>query len=240
MLEQQPPPGWGRDEITKFLDASRANSYATFANLKAEYAKLLGLDAANRTLVDNLLNTKDWFAGFFVLRAHSSFLAGVRLALSGQVPEAYAALRLSLEEALYGFYLSKNPASRETWLRRHDSAEHKSTVRAEFKIRNLFDALKAANKIEAKAAGTLYDRTIDYGAHPNERALMQALQMNKGVKQTELKVIYLMGDGAALRLCLKTAAQVGVCALGIFRLVFKERFDLVGLTNVLDQLRKDL
>ncbi len=64
--------------------------------------------------------------------------------------------------------------------------------------------------------------------------------MNKGVKQTELKVIYLMGDGAALRLCLKTAAQVGVCALGIFRLVFKERFDLVGLTNVLDQLRKDL
>ncbi len=115
-----PPPGWGKDELTKFMDVARGNTYATFHNLPSEYRKLADIDAAYRKAIDSLLNTKDWFAAFFLLKAHSSFMASTRVALTGQVSESYACLRLCLENSLYGLYLAKNPSSQETWLRKHD------------------------------------------------------------------------------------------------------------------------
>lgn len=145
-----------------------------------------------------------------------------------------------MENALYGFYLSKNPDSSETWLRRHDSEAHKQKVRDEFKIGDLLRLLGSANSKEGQTAATLYERTIDYGAHPNERALMQTLQMTKDPSKVEFKIMYTDGDSDQLRLALRTTAQVGVCVLGIFRLVYKERFDLVGLTDALDTLRAGL
>jgi len=234
------PPGWGTDELSNFLDVARSNSYATFHNLRDEYRRLEDIDGAFRKVVDSLINTKDWFAAFFLLRAHSSFLGGVRLSISGQVSEGYACLRLALENALYGFYLSRNPGSRETWLSRHDSDAAKKKVRNEFKIRTLFDTLKRVDAHEAQVAQTLYERSIDYGAHPNERALMQSMKMHKEADKIEFKVIYLTEDTLSLRLVLKTCAQVGVCCLGIFRHVYRERFDLVGLTDTLSALRKGL
>ena len=86
-----PPPNWGSDEVTRFFDTARGNQYATFANLHGEFQRLIAIDRAYRKLVDNLNHSKDWFAAFFVLRAHSNFLAGARLATSGQLSEAYAA-----------------------------------------------------------------------------------------------------------------------------------------------------
>jgi hypothetical protein len=84
-----PPDGWGQDEITKFLDTVRGNEYATFANIRPSVRHYVGIDKAFRKAIESLYNTKDWFAAFFLLRAHSNFLASVRLVMSGQVPETY-------------------------------------------------------------------------------------------------------------------------------------------------------
>ena len=89
--------------------------------------------------------------------------------MSGQAAETYASLRLCLENGLYGLYPSQHPGSRETWLRRHDSDQAKQRVRSEFTIRNLFDSLRGLDTKEAAVAEQLYERCIDYGAHPNER-----------------------------------------------------------------------
>lgn len=235
-----PPGGWGGDEITAFIDNGRLNSFATYAKLRPEYAKVSEIDAVFRKLVGYLLNTRDWFAAFFLLRAHSAFLAGAHLAMSGQAAETYASLRLCLENGLYGLYLSRNPGSRETWLRRHDSQPAKQRVRAEFKIRKLFDTLRAADSKEAAAAEQLYERCIDYGAHPNERALTVSLKQETGPDTVEFRVVYLTDDPVVFRGCLKTAAQVGASVLGIFRLVYRERFDLTSLTNELNRARQGL
>jgi len=232
MSSQEPPPKWAADEITKYLDTARNNSFATFDNLRPEYQKLSEIDGVFRKLNENLQKSKDWFAGFFLLRSHSSYLTAVSLGMSGQVPEAYAILRLSLENALYGFYLSKNDASRETWLRRHDSEDNMKKVRSEFKVRTLINTLEAEDNAQVKVVKTLYDRTIDYGAHPNERALTQTLHITEGDDHIEIKSNYLTGDDPSLHLCLKTTAQIGVCVLDVFRLIFKERFDLLGLTEI--------
>jgi dsDNA-binding SOS-regulon protein len=156
------------------------------------------------------------------------------------VPEAYALLRLVLENTLYGYYFSKKPASREIWLNRHESEELKRKVREEFKIRNLLNVLKDSDPDLGKAIEILYERVIDYGAHPNERALTHNLKLTSDEEKHEFLVIYLSNDSDSLRLALRTAAQTGTGTLAAFRLIYKERFDLLGLTDILKQLRKVL
>ena len=240
MTLPEPPKGWGADEITRFIDNTRLNAFASYANLRAEYRKLAEVDQVFRKLIDNLTNTKDWFAAFFLLRSHSAFLASCHMAMAGQVAEAYAALRLCLENGLYGLYLSRNAASRATWLRRHESQQAKRRVRDEFTIRALLKVLTACDGKESAIAERLYERCIDYGGHPNERALTQSLKKKVDPDTVSFQIIYLTGDPLTLRFCLKTTAQVGASVLGIFRLVFRERFDLSGLSEELTKARRGL
>jgi hypothetical protein len=113
-------------------------------------------------------------------------------------------------------------------------------MRDEFQLKKLLQFLVSVNAAEGKAADTLYDRTIDFGGHPNERALMQALEMDEGAGRIEFKVVYLGGDNIQLRHALRTTAQAGVCVLGMLKLIYKERFDLLSLSNDLDALRQGL
>jgi hypothetical protein len=55
----EPPRGWREDEITRFLDHARLNSFASYANLRPGYAKLSEVDAVFRRLLDNLFHTRD-------------------------------------------------------------------------------------------------------------------------------------------------------------------------------------
>lgn len=236
-----PPLNWGADEVSNFLEVAQRNAFGSFVQLRAPFAKLIAIDTFYRRLIDNLNHSREWFAAFFVLRAHSSFLAASRLAISGQLPEAYMVLRGTLENALYGFYIAMRPELRETWLRRHDDAASMHAVKQEFRIRLIFDRLALANARIGDVAKTLYDRTIDSGAHPNEQALMQVLNMQRGAGQIRFEVRYLTpGVAPAFGACFKTTAQVGVCVLDIFRIVFHERFEILGLTQELDKLKRDL
>jgi hypothetical protein len=69
---------------------------------------------------------------------------------------------------------------------------------------------------------------------------MQMLQINKKAKHVEFKMVYLEGDSNQLRLALKTIAHVGVCTLSLFRPVYKERFDILGVTGAIDHIKKGL
>lgn len=235
-----PPPNWEANEISKFFDAARLNEFATFANLKREVARLSDIDLVYRKAIDGLNHSEDWFSGFFVVRAHSNFLAACRLCWSGQVPESYALLRSCLENALYGLYLARNPESCETWLRRHDDAATKKKVKDEFKVGTLLNLAAAVDTTEGAVARVLYERTIDSGAHPNELALMQTLQINESANHVELKSNYLDSDSFALRLALKTTTQVGACTLSLFCAVYPERFDILGLTDLLRHVKVGL
>ena len=231
----RPPPYWGSDELSNFLEVAQRNAFGTFVQLRPSFAKLVAIDAFYRRLIDNLNHTRDWFTAFFVLRAHSSFLSASRLAVSGQIPETYVLLRAVLENGLYGFYIAVRPELREVWLRRHDDAGSMRAVKQQFKISAMFERLTLVSPQVADITKTLYDRTIDSGAHPNEQALMQVLNMDRGAGQISFEVRYLtMGDHPAFEACIKSTAQVGVCALDIFRLVFHERFDILGLSPELD------
>ncbi len=236
-----PPPNWGADEVSNFLEIAQRNGFGSFVQLRVPFAKITEIDTLYRRFIENLNHTRDWFSAFFVLRAHSAYLAACRLTVSGQIPESYMVQRGCLENALYGFHIATRPELREIWLRRHDNEASMRAVKQEFKIGTIFNRLVLTNAKVAEVAKTLYDRTIDYGAHPNEQALMQVLHMERDADNIRLEVRYLSrGEEPAFGACFKTTAQVGVCVLDTFRLVFRERFQLLGLERELDQLKRDL
>ncbi len=235
-----PPPNWDANEISKFFDAARSNEFATFANHTEWVARLSDIDLGYRKSIAGVSHSKDWFAGLFLLRAHSNFLAACRLCWSAQVPESYALLRSCLENAFYGLYLASHPESRETWLRRGEDDAAKQKVKDEFKIGAMLRFAAAQDATEGAVAKILYELTIDSGAHPNEYALMQTLKIDKSAEQIEFKINYLGADSGALLVALKTTALVGVCALSLFRVIYPERFDIMGVTDLLRRAKVGL
>ena len=87
-------------------------------NLKPWFNRIKDIHLVFQNIANNLDSSKDWFSALFLYRSHAALLGGVRLALSGQVPEAYMVLRGCLENALYGLYISRNSESVVTWLNR--------------------------------------------------------------------------------------------------------------------------
>jgi len=222
--EIKAPPDWGEDELSKYIKEAWHNTYATFANLRPQYDHIKKIHLNYQKIIDNLINTPDWFPSFFLMRSHASYLGAVQLSLSGQIPETYMVLRGCLENSLYGLYVTKNPDTQEIWLKRDENDESKKKCRNEF----------------TDIAKNLYEMTIDYGAHPNERAFMSLMSQSKDEQKVDFKMYYLIGDSSPFRLCLKNSARIGVCSLDIFKLIYSHRFDILGISNKLEKLKRGL
>ncbi|ASL42749.1 hypothetical protein bAD24_I04610 [Burkholderia sp. AD24] len=234
------PDGWGKDELTAFFDVVRTNHFS-FAERRNGFARFQDIDAGFRKVINEALHhSKEWFTGFFVLRAHSAFLAACSCASAGQVVEAYALNRVVLEQALYGLFLSRHPEWRETWLNRHQDDASMKEVKRVFKISDMVRELRGLDENDAEVAERLYQRAIDFGAHPNERALMQGIEEQAAGTDVRFEVSYLFPDGDALEACRKTTTQTGVCALSMWRPLMRERYDILDITGLLDHLKKDI
>ena len=234
------PPGWGADPLSAFMETARENTLATFVNLPATYRLLAEVDSVYRLLLDNLFNTPEWASAFFLLRAHCSYLAAVRFAMSGQVAESYMPLRGCLEAALYGLHISRNPPAGDIWARRHEDETCRTKVRNEFTTANVFASLAAADGALATVSRALYERTIDYGAHPNERSFFSNMLKTREDGNIQFKLIYLAEDSPALHLALKTTAQSGLCAFEILATVFRIRVTALGIHHRLSALKRGL
>jgi hypothetical protein len=70
----------------------------------------------------------------------------------------------------------------------------------------------------------LYERTIDFGGHPNLRGVLSNMLLSKTADKQQLQPIYLHASETTVLHALKTTAQVGVCSLHLFQHVFPERF----------------
>lgn len=233
------PPQWSEDYLTNFIQMANDNTIATFVNLKAWWNKLTEINSGFKKIADNLNNTQNILSSFFLLRSHSAFLAAIRLSSSGQVPESYMVLRGCLEFALYGFYLYKKPDKTGMWLNRDRGS--RSDVIREFRPQKMIGVLKKHDAIIGEAASTLYEHTIGWGAHPNEKAITLNQEIVKETGGYIFNNIYLHeGNSAVAQICLKKTAQTGVCSLSIFRLVFKEKFELLGVSEELEEMKKSL
>jgi hypothetical protein len=82
----------------------------------------------------------------------------------------------------------------------------------------------------------LYERTIDFGAHPNERGILSALTSVDTADGRTYEVAYLTNKPLLFASALKTAIEAAVGALKIFRLIFPERFAIAGVDQDINGL----
>jgi hypothetical protein len=239
----RPPDGWAQDPLSAFIETARQNTFATFVKMRGAFDRLRDIDRLFVRATENLHGFQgedDLLPAALLLRAHGAYRGACRFALSGQSAEAYPVLRACLEDSLYAFFLRTYPTKAETWLRRSDDAASKRKVKDEFKVTPMLALLEEADAATGRAVRTLYDQTVDFGAHPNELMLTSNSRMETTGDTHQLAVAYLAGGTPAMAVCLKTTAQVGVASLRTFRLIFRARFDLLDISAALEPVSRGL
>lgn len=232
-----PPKRWGDDELTKFLDSSRDNQFATFANKVSETTRIVDIDKGFRRILHGWINPSDLIAAFLMFRAHSAYRAAASCAFAGQSAELYPLLRIALEYGGYAILINRKPGLAEVWLNRGESDADRARVRSEFKVGNIRETLASSNASLERTFSELYERSIDLGAHPNELSVTTSLTIGERGKRNDYSQVYLHGDGIVLDHSLRSLAQVGICVLLIFQEIFPERFELLGVSYDLTKLR---
>lgn len=236
-MTEASPAQWGTDTLTHYLEAYRANQFATFANKRSVMADLIKIDG----MFDRFrgtINPRPVYPMGFMLRAHSAFRAGVGAIMGGQFFESQALLRLCLEHAAYGFYIGADRGRMERWLRRGDSEDNRTAMRKEFHNDKIKDHLQAAAPVMREQFDRHYRQLIEFGAHPNE----MGYSLNMTIERTDagdaiIQTVYLQSDGVQLDIGLKVAGQIGLWALHLMQLLYRERFELLGIRAELEGLR---
>jgi hypothetical protein len=234
------PPGWGQDDLSAYLHGAHRNRVATFVQKRAAYDRLAQIDKCFVTVAKDWLNPPDVLSPTLFLRAHAAYRAACDNALAGQAGELYGQLRAVLERAGYGLLIGKKPALGQVWLDRHkDDAGMKASKR-EFGLGTILDCLKPLDGAGAKRFEDFYQVTIDFGGHPNERAVTGNLQIRETEHRKEFLQVYMHADGVALDHGLKATAQVGVCALETMQNLYGPRYELLGVRAAILDLRRGL
>jgi hypothetical protein len=101
-------------------------------------------------------------------------------------------------------------------------------------------SVAAANQHAGKRFEDLYQRTIDWGGHPNERSVTGNMKMIEEPDRRVMLAIMLHGDGAELDMALKTAAQCGMVSLELLQVLYNAKFELLGINAAMLHLRKGL
>lgn len=229
------PRGWGRDELSAFIDAAANNMFATFDNLKNEWLLLANIDSTLYRFANSGNATASQLVPYMLAAyAHAAFRGAVRHAVSGEPPCAFMVLRGCLETALYAAYMIQNPDSVEVWLRRHDDEKSEGRAKSTFSYGNTRRSYEKLDAEGAQVVHKLYQRTIDFGAHPNERALTSNVFKTESDSKTEYNVVYLHSLGPAMLHVLKSTAEVGVVCLDVFQHAFVHRAKAL---NVEDEIR---
>ena len=187
---------------------------------------------------------KDWInppnivTPLLFFRAHAAYRAVSGLTVGGQIAETFPTLRSCLEYSCYALHISRNPELGEVWLHRHKDAATLKRVKNKFTVKNVRDTLRACNRHAADRSDLLYDRTIDFGGHPNERAVTGSMAITERDGKHYVVQKYLHGDGVELLHGLKTTTQVGLVSLEIFNEVFGPQFELLGVKDRLLKARR--
>ncbi len=234
------PDDWAGNALTAHVDVAIGNMMATTVKNSTEYPLLIELDSCYETVIRGLIDPPGFLEGFFLMRSHAAFRAGCMLAMGGHNTETFPIIRNCLEYALYALHVNRNPRLGEVWLRRHESESTEAKVRQEFKHSKIMKTLEEVDSHAFKVAGSLYQRTIDFGGHPNERAITSSMGVKKGEGSHHYMQDYLSGGTMPHRHALKSSAQIGLCALLVLENIFHARFESAGVGDRLIYLKSVL
>ena len=233
-MTEKRPPDWDNDPLSVFFRDTEPNVRVTALKFPKVY-ELLGQVHSLFQKYEEAIKNDHWselvVARFLMVRSHSSFLAGIRLVMSGQVPESFPVLRSVVESAWYALHMAKDPGGTkryEIWQLRDENDEAKKRCRNEFTVARVRQTHEEQEAAGARELHKVYETLIDFGAHPNQLSVMMALVKTE---ETDNQVTYGIFPWKPLSVlfALKMAVATAIGALKIFQLVFPERFTIAGL-----------
>lgn len=153
------------------------------------------------------------FVGLLCHNGHFYWLAAVRLALTGQMTGVFPLLRTGLEAYCYAWMIAHDDGLVPTWRDRDQSPAARKACRDAFTPA----VSTVAKALEAKVVGggawikEHYEATIEWGGHPNVRAVVNNLRFPEDDDDLVMTAIGLHGAESSA-----TAAGVVACLdLGI-------------------------
>lgn len=233
------PPLWGDDALSQFLQVAHENSFFVFTQHRRVYDLVALTHEAFDVLVGLAASSSPKYLSFFVARAHSAYLASLRLALAGEVAESFAPLRVSIETAWYGLHVSADPDATkrmQSWLSRDDNEQAKWDVVKLFRSGDLKRTHQDKDPETAKILEHLYERCISYGAHPNPAGLLTNMIREEDHRSITHKVLYLNAQVMPLMFALKTCVEVAVGIVRVFGLVYPKQYVASGMLQRLEAL----
>ena len=234
MSDDQTPP-WADDDLSEFLGMAEYNTRAAAHKLPEIYGLIVRVHRAFIRALEAVEKDNDQqrlIPRLLLARACSSCLASMRLALGGQLFEAHVVLRAEIEQAWYALHIAQDPsppARAEIWLRRNEDSTALGRCKSEFLAGRVRSTHEAVDPKTASDLHALYERTIDFGGHPNQLGLLSGLTKSEAGKTTTYHVPMLCADTLPMVTTLRTVVAVGIGALKVLQPIFATRFQLMGL-----------
>lgn len=236
--DQAVPNGWTTNELAAYFDKMRQNQLATFDIERPLFGLLTEIEAMYRRAIESIDHAEKGLFAVFLIRAHGSYLAACSLASACHVPETYALLRLTLESAMYGLFVSKDSERFKLWLKRHDDEQARKKVRKLFTNTALLDTVESElPATDGKRFRDLYEETVDRGAHPNEQYLTPYMEQERRANGVYIKVTHMFEGGPRLQGIMVNTARTGLFGLLVFEHLYRKRFALVSLDQDIYRLR---
>jgi len=104
----------------------------------------------------------------------------------------------------------------------------------------MWKCLAAVDDPLCQKAQQLYEKTIEFGGHPNPASVALAIKMSKNPEGAQFKLNYISADTGTIAGTMKTTAQAGILVLLIFQHVFQKRYEALGIPAMLPQLKAGL
>jgi hypothetical protein len=224
------------DDLIPFLELVASNQKANIARFPEPYEIIRRINICFSTAGRNLVNPKPATVGILFLRCQYAYKTAAGMALSGQVCEAFVMMRSCLEYAGYGLIIFREPELERVFSSRHAASEDLRSHRKAFNPGAIKRVLDLSDSDLSNLFEKFYQRTIDFGAHPNPHATFSAMEMHADNSFTALAMVT-ETDHQVLLHAFKSVAQVGLTALFIFQHVFKAKFELLSLRAEMERLR---
>jgi hypothetical protein len=180
--------------LRSFLDTVHANQNANRINFPKWAEIIERVDDCFVRGGTNLINPKPVMTANLLLRCQYAFKTAAGMALAGQVIEVFVMLRSVLEYAGYCLTIFETPALEDVFLSRHAGLNEMKAQKGAFKI----NAIRAAiGRYDTKLAAIFdenYQRSIDFGGHPNPHASFAAAVLDERGSETGMMVLAISDD----------------------------------------------
>lgn len=241
-MNEHPLPEWDQSPLSGFFKDAAHNERFSALKFPSAYALLIDVDSVFRKVQDAteiMGHVELLVPRILFIRARSAILAGIRLAMSGQVFESAPVLRAAIESSWYALHIasdSKGTGRAEVWLKRNDDEQCKRICKSEFtisKVRETHSSLDAAAEAELHR---VYENLIDYGGHPNQFGIMTALGKSEELDRITYNVGILNPRPLTVIFSLSMALSVAIGALKIQQLIYPERFKIMGIDREIERI----